>query len=106
MESLCQGTYQNEVVIYGKPECPFCDKAKMFFEEMKIPFRYVGLDPSAVDYEDMKTVLKTTTKQNTFPFIFVGREFLGGFTELIRAHRTLHLHSMCEKIGIKLEYDF
>lgn len=106
MSPLDLGAYPNEVVIYGKPECPFCDKAKMFFEEMNIPFRYVGLDPSDTDYEDMKTVLKTSTKQNTFPFIFIGKEFLGGFTELIRAHRTLQLHSMCEKIGIKIDYDF
>lgn len=96
----------NRITVFSKPECPFCDKAKMFFEENNIPFEVVDLDPSNVTYEVQKEWLKSSTGQNTFPFIYVGTTFLGGFTELLRAHRTNALHTMCEKIGIKINYDF
>ena len=99
-------TNPKEITVFSKPECPFCDKTKMFFDEHKIPYKVITLDPSQVSYETQKEWLKSSTGHNTFPFIFVGTTFLGGFMELLRAHRTNALHKMCADIGINMEYEF
>ena len=95
-----------KITIYSKPECPYCDKAKLFFDELSLAYDVVMLDPSAADYETRRDQLKTSTGQNTFPFVYIGNAFVGGYTELVRAHRTNKLHELCAAIGIDLEYDF
>jgi glutaredoxin 3 len=95
-----------KIIIYSKPECPFCDKAKLFFEELSLPYEYIMLDPSSADYEARRDELKASTCHRSFPFVYIGDEFVGGFTELIQAHRTNRLHELCERIGLSLAYDF
>jgi len=94
------------ITIFSKSNCPFCDKAKMFFEEKKLDVEIIMLEPSMEDYETKRDWLKSTTGQSTFPFIFIGTDFVGGFMELLRADRTLKLNEMCAKIGLTMEYDF
>lgn len=96
---------KREITMYSKKYCSFCNKAQLFFEQKNIPFKYVCLDPKDYNYTHITNVLKTSTSQNTFPFIFIGTEFLGGFTELIHAYETLYLHILCSKIGIHVPFD-
>lgn len=76
-------------VIYGKPDCQFCNMAKQLLEVRGQTFNYLTLD---VDYtlDHMKAVVeeKTGIPPRTFPQILVQEtdvaeyKHVGGFTEL------------------------
>ena len=94
------------VTIYSKPACKFCVLAKEFFDRHKITYREVYLDPKTDEYNEAVDVLLEKTPQRSFPFIFIGAEFLGGYQELETAYSTLRLHEMLAKIGITMLMDF
>jgi glutaredoxin len=80
--------------------------AKDFFKENNIPFKEIYYDADSEEYEDKKNKLVSQTKHYTFPQIFIGDKFVGGYTELISMYSTLELHELCKNIGIILDYDF
>jgi glutaredoxin len=84
----------------------YCDKAKDFMKDFSIPYSEVKMDPDSDTYASERDDLVAKTKQNTFPFIFVGDAFVGGYTELVRSFETLKFHQLCKNIGIELEMDF
>lgn len=94
------------VTIYSKPACKFCTLAKEFFTEKKIPYQEVLLDPRNDDYHDKVETLLDTTNHKTFPFIFVGQHFVGGYTDMVAAYDTLRLHDLLKEIGVSLDVDF
>jgi glutaredoxin len=94
------------IVVHTKKDCFFCDKAKAFFKAKRLVFEEVYYDPSTPDYEPRKNALVGRTAHHTFPQIFIGDIFLGGFTQLTHAYDTLHLHELCASIGVELEMDF
>jgi glutaredoxin 3 len=96
----------DKIVIHSKTNCPYCVKAKDFFNEKSIPFEEIIYDPNESDYEERKNQLVAKTDFRTFPQIFIGPEFLGGFSDLTDAYSKLKLHKMCENIGITVEVDF
>jgi len=65
-------------VIYGKPGCPFCDKAKALLETKGIPYEYVNLQ------ELGKTAAQVTGRKevNTVPQIYLDGQYIGGYSEL------------------------
>lgn len=69
-------------LMYGGSWCPFCKKAKLFFEEKGINFGYVK-----VEYENrnkIKVELEDYLKEHkTFPMIFYNKTLIGGYTDLI-----------------------
>lgn len=91
------------VTIYSKPACKFCTLAKEFFAAHNIPYTEVFLDPKTPEYHDQVEELLEKTNHTTFPFIFVGPHFVGGFSDLVAAYDTLRLHDMLKDIGITLE---
>ena len=95
-------------VIWSKPFCPYCVKAKNFMMEHKLPYVEKLLDPENDNYIDEKDnlITKAGKEHKTFPFIFLGDSFIGGYSELMNAFNTLKLHEMCKYHGIELEYDF
>jgi len=94
------------VRIYSKPYCVFCTKAKNFLTEKKVPFEYIELDPLSDEYDDQKDDLVSKTSHKSFPFIFVGNTFVGGYTELLQSFNTLRFHELCMDVGIKVDMDF
>lgn len=93
------------VKIYSKPQCKFCTLAKEFFKNKNIPYEEVLLDPKTDEYHDVVDELLTKTNHKTFPFIFVGDQFVGGYTDLMAAFDTLRLHDLLKAIGITLDVD-
>ena len=66
-----------EIVIYGKKNCPNCDKAKALLESKEIPYEYVDISECSA--------IVDTFKQNgwkTVPQVFKGGVRVGGFQEL------------------------
>jgi len=82
--------------------------AKDFLSQHCIPYTTVSMnqeeDPEG--YVTMRDELVSNTGQNTFPFIYIGDVFLGGYTELVNAYDTLKLHDLCTRAGFNLDMDF
>ncbi|MBB3229974.1 GrxA family glutaredoxin [Halomonas stenophila] len=72
------------VVIFGRPACPFCVRAKALAEKLEgagaiTGFRYVDIHEEGITKADMeKTIGKPV---ETVPQIFVDQAHVGGFTE-------------------------
>jgi glutaredoxin 3 len=71
------------IEIYGKPSCPFCDKAKQLCEREGYSYEYKSLGQ---DYttEQLFEVFPTA---RTFPQIRVDDINIGGYTELEAWHQ-------------------
>ena len=66
------------IEIYGKTQCPFCDKAKALCEreDMEYTYKQLGEDFGG---EEM---LEIFPNARTFPQIIVDGNKIGGYTEL------------------------
>lgn len=82
-------------VIFGRPGCPFCVRAKELAEQLSearddFNFRYIDIHEEGITKADMeKTIGKPV---ETVPQIFVGQTHIGGFTEFdeyVRANELL-----------------
>jgi len=68
------------ITIYGKPACPFCDKAKAFCEMNGFVYEYKSL---GTDYTK-EELLETFPGARTVPQIIVGGNKIGGFDNLAK----------------------
>lgn len=66
------------IEIYGKPQCPFCDRAKALCEQKGYEYTYKQL---GVDFGREELLEKFPTAR-TFPQIIAHGEYVGGFNEL------------------------
>ena len=66
----------SEVTLYSKDDCVYCDFAKNYLTRKNIDFSYVDTTDSS-----RKTLVETTGSKS-FPQIFVGEKFIGGYEEL------------------------
>ena len=71
-------------VIFGRPACPFCVRAKQIAEQLSeerddFEFRYVDIHAEGISKSDLeKTIGKPVL---TVPQIFVDESHIGGCTE-------------------------
>ena len=67
-----------KAVVWSKDNCPYCDQAKALLSARGIEFeeRKIG---SGFSKEDL---LEAVPGARTVPQIFLGKELVGGFTEL------------------------
>jgi len=71
-----------QAIIYTKSPCPFCDRAKMLFNHKGIEYTEVN----AVENKDdmiQRVTEATGEAPRTVPQIWVGDEYVGGFTQLV-----------------------
>ena len=71
-------------VIFGRPGCPFCVRAKDLAEELTakrddFDFRYIDIHAEGISKADMKKTIGKPVE--TVPQIFVDQTHIGGFTE-------------------------
>lgn len=71
-----------KIIIYSKPLCPYCDRAKMLLKKHKAPFDVVDVSASPDLMEKMKTL---SGGRHTVPQIFIGAHHVGGCDELYAA---------------------
>ncbi|MBU3823732.1 MAG: GrxA family glutaredoxin [Candidatus Oceanisphaera merdipullorum] len=80
-------------VIFGRPGCPYCVRAKDLAEKLAaerddFEFRYIDIHEEGISKEDLeKTVGKPV---ETVPQIFLDQVHIGGFTEF-EAHAKANL---------------
>ena len=70
------------IEIWGKPQCPFCDRAKALCEQSGYEYSYNQLD---VDF-NRDELLELFPDARTFPQITVDGEHEGGFQEFDAWH--------------------
>ena len=68
-----------KVIIYSTRICPFCVRAKNFFNKKDIPYVDIMVDQ---DPEELKTMMEKSKRQSV-PQIFIGDYHVGGFDDLI-----------------------
>ena len=67
------------VTIFGKEGCGFCTRAKQLCEQKNFDFKYLDIHRENISQADLeKTIGKSV---NTVPQIFIGQEYIGGYTE-------------------------
>lgn len=89
------------IVIYSRDMCNWCTKAKKLFTDLGLGYREIKLNPESDWYKLEKNLLYKKTRQNTFPFIFVGDEFIGGYDAFVHASCTT-LPGKLSRYGIVL----
>lgn len=67
------------IEIWGKPQCPYCDKAKALCEMRNFKYVYKSL---GTDYT-REELLEQFPNARTVPQIIVNGTKIGGYTELI-----------------------
>ena len=70
------------IEIYGKTQCPFCDKAKQLCERENYTFEYKMLDADFTREE----LFEEFPGARTFPQIRIDGTAIGGYTELVAWH--------------------
>lgn len=71
--------------IYSRRDCIFCTKAKGFMTDRKLKYKEIVLEPNSESYVAERDRLIGVTGQRTFPWIFEGDRFIGGYTELVKS---------------------
>lgn len=96
----------SQIVVYSKPGCPYCQKAKTMLKTLCLPYHEVQLHPEDPSYSQKRDNLFGHFKHRSYPIITVGKTFIGGYTELVHSYDTLRLHKLCSDIGLYLPFDF
>ncbi len=67
------------VIIYGKPSCGFCTKAKNFCTDRALEFTYKDVMSEAF-MDELKEKLPDV---RSVPQIFIGTDHIGGYNDLL-----------------------
>lgn len=67
-----------KVIIYSKPSCPYCERAKQLLSQKKVQFEEIRVD---LDPNVREKMIEITGRQ-TVPQIFIGEHHVGGFDDL------------------------
>lgn len=72
-----------EVTVYTTNHCPYCIRVKSLLKAREVSFEEINIahDP------DARTALVQRTGHMTFPQVFVGDTFIGGYDETAAADR-------------------
>jgi glutaredoxin 3 len=68
-----------EITVYTTPVCPYCVSAKRLLSQKGLPFKEVDLER---DPELRQKLSAENGGYRTVPMIFIGTEFIGGYSEL------------------------
>ena len=68
----------SEIVVYSKPNCPYCVKAKRLLAQMELSFteRVVGVDATR------EQLLEDAPNARTVPQIIIDGKVIGGYDQL------------------------
>lgn len=66
------------IIIWGKPQCPFCERAKTLLDSRGIAYEYKQL---GVDFE-REDILAEFPQARTFPQIVINGQKIGGYDQL------------------------
>lgn len=79
----------SKYIVYGKQNCPFCDKAKYLLTKENLPFEYNQIETQ----EDKEYLMQLMSKFNVIPrtvpqIISIGIDanmgYIGGYEQLVK----------------------
>ena len=73
----------NDVMVFSKSYCPFCDRAKAALEGKGIAFQVEELDKLGAEGAEIQAALAEMTGQRTVPNVFVKGKHLGGCDDVL-----------------------
>ena len=68
---------ENDVMVFSKTTCPFCNKLKQAFKQARIDFTAVELDTLGASGPEIQSELKAKTGQSTVPNVFIRGKHIG-----------------------------
>mmetsp|Transcript_35673 Transcript_35673/g.40096 ORF Transcript_35673/g.40096 Transcript_35673/m.40096 type:complete len:141 (+) Transcript_35673:69-491(+) len=68
----------NDVVVFSKSYCPFCDQTKELLKKMNVKFAVHELDQMGDDGVEIQRELLKMTGQRSVPNVFVKQQHIGG----------------------------
>lgn len=77
----------HDIKIYTTNSCPYCIKAKAFFNRNGLKYEEIDLTDNFTEINR----LKEETGHKTVPLIFINNSFIGGYTDLIEKIDTRQL---------------
>ncbi|XP_065333470.1 glutaredoxin-2, mitochondrial-like isoform X2 [Cloeon dipterum] len=86
---------KDDVVIFSKSYCPYCDMAKKVFDNMVVRYTVIELDKRS-DGDQYQDVLKEMTGERSVPRVFVKGKCIGGGTDTKALHQSGQLQAMLD----------
>ncbi len=77
-----------KVEIYTLSYCPFCQKAKMFFNEHNLDFKEIPCDDDEEEKREELTKKFNLKTLATFPQIIINDKNIGGYSDLIEKYNS------------------
>lgn len=71
----------NKIVMISKSYCPFCVGAKNLLDGYGVKYDVYEADLGEISNDQVKEI-QAKSNHRTFPSIWFGEKFIGGFTEL------------------------
>lgn len=90
------------VVLFSKEGCKYCAMLVIDLKEMGIPYIEIKTDNNM----DLGAALKSHTCHPTYPQLFIGGQFIGGYDQFQRICATNAVHDLLEKQGVHIDYTF
>ena len=94
------------VVVHSKPGCVYCDRAEALLRDLNVPYTKVMYLPESDGYAERRDALFVRNAHRSFPHVFVGDVFVGGFKELQASASTNALDKLLNDIGLSIEDTF
>ncbi len=66
--------------MYSLSTCPWCKKAKQFFEEQNIPYSYIDYDLASAEEQQRISREMSSFRVKGFPVIKIGEEAVVGYS--------------------------
>lgn len=66
------------IVIYTKPQCPYCENAKNLLQLKKVDFKEIRVDNNP----QARAEMEAKSQRRTVPQIFINDQAIGGFDDL------------------------
>jgi len=70
-----------QIKVYTKKRCPYCTSAKIWLSQRDYAYEEISLDNTDI----LKEFIEQNPTLRTVPQIFVGKQNIGGFSELIKS---------------------
>ncbi|XP_025722592.1 glutaredoxin-1 [Callorhinus ursinus] len=90
-----------KVVVFIKPNCPYCRRTQELLSEL--PFKQGVLEfvdiTATSDTSKIQDYLETLTGARTVPRVFIGKDCIGGCSDLINMHQSGELSDRLNQIG-------
>lgn len=69
------------IVVYGRQDCVYCDKAKAYLNELNAEYQYIDI---TYWNKDQREELKKRHSVKTVPVILIQGKCIGGYENLVQ----------------------